>query len=325
MLRTSRRIYREVGSQIYPTGLNPFIIYVTPEYKYESWVTLSNGKKNAATWKLGSLKEASARGFLNMGRQPAAFHVEIEAPDRDDAGQLICLFRKVQDVVEMFDKGVKCPRRVEIKFKDGKKGKWFIDSKPTTTDLDSKPCPPDYQSMLLPFLQLRNINHSEVKIPKDINLEPYDLKILGKIKQMMKQTAPFGRFEGSNQWSDSSTRSKLVKHDLRCERAIFRLNGWTAMMLRLERFVDRYSGEELVSKDLGEQMKRVLKQGQVQGEQRYLLWTIQDDTMIRRLKADHDSLVRRTIARNFHSNFIQRLREIECRDESLQNGSGLLS
>ena len=44
LLRTSRRIYREVGSRIYPSGLDPFLISTTPEYKYLSWITISNGK-----------------------------------------------------------------------------------------------------------------------------------------------------------------------------------------------------------------------------------------------------------------------------------------
>ena|SRR5580700_11205612 len=88
-------------AQIYPTGLNPFITSVTPEYKHKPWFTLSNEKKNAAIWKLGSYEEARARGFLNIGRQPAVFRVEIEAPDRDDAGQIVYLFQKVQDVVQM--------------------------------------------------------------------------------------------------------------------------------------------------------------------------------------------------------------------------------
>ena len=66
------------------------------------------------------------------------------------------------------------------------------------------------------------------------------------------------------------------------------------MMLRIENFLDKYCTEELVSKDVEEKMKRVLKQQQyVQTERRHLLWTIHDDKMIADVKYEEDERLRR--------------------------------
>ncbi|KAH8672742.1 hypothetical protein BGZ60DRAFT_527037 [Tricladium varicosporioides] len=297
VLRTSRRIYIEVGSYIYPRARRPFIISVSPEYRYKSWITLSNGKKNATTWNLGSLKEAEARGFLNMGRHRNTFRVEIEAPDRGDAGQFICIFWKVRKVADMLQRCVRSSRGVQIIFKDGKMGKWFLNGKPTTTNIDLLPCPPDYYSVLLPFFQLKNVDHPVVKIPEDVNIEPRVFELFETVIKMMKRKTPCGLDETTYCRFDVRTGQKLGSYSCRCMKAtsrIFRLQSWTAMMLRIENFLDKYRTEELVSKDVEEKMKRVLKQQQyVQTERRHLLWTIHDDKMIADVKYEEDERLRR--------------------------------
>ena len=238
-----------------------------------------------------------------MDRQRAAFRIEIEAPDREDGGQIICLFRKVRDLVQMLGGNCLCAREVEIKFKDGEKGKWFIDGEPTATDLgDDETCP--HLSILLPFLQLRNLNRLEVGIPEEANLEAYHLQTIQGLEVMIQNATLFDEDGRSDDGSDASTLSIMTKNHFSCEQALVRLKGWTAMMLRLEQFVERYSCRARVSEEFVEQVKRVFKQGTTSREQEYLSWTVQDDLMIRALLADEDSQL---LPARFYSDFVRRM------------------
>ncbi|KAH7381954.1 hypothetical protein BKA64DRAFT_217237 [Cadophora sp. MPI-SDFR-AT-0126] len=231
-----------------------------------------------------------------MGPHRNTFRVEIKAPDRGEAGQLIYLFWKVRKVADMLQRCVRSPCGVQIIFKDGKMGKCFLNGKPTTTNLDPLPCKPDFYSVLLPFFQLRNVDHPEVKVPEDVNIEPRVFELFEAVIKFLKRKTPYGPDELTYHRFDAMTDQKLGSYHYRCMKATsltFRLRSWTAMMLRIENFLNEYSTEDLVSKDVEEKMKRVLKKQQyIQTERRHLRWTVHDDRMIAGLKSEEDERLR---------------------------------
>ncbi len=80
-------------------------------------------------------------------------------------GQIIHLYDKVIRVVDILHLCVTCPRGIEIEFKNGQNGKWFLTDRPTTTTkLGDKSGACDYEAILFPFLILRNIYSRFLKI-----------------------------------------------------------------------------------------------------------------------------------------------------------------
>jgi hypothetical protein len=93
ILRTSRIIYEEVSAEIYRVEI--LEISVFPEYKYSSWLTITNTQ--GAQWYLKDHPDAIPRGFHDLPWQNLeGVRIEISAPDPTDNGQIICLYKKVK-------------------------------------------------------------------------------------------------------------------------------------------------------------------------------------------------------------------------------------
>lgn len=88
LLRTSRQLYTEGSSVLYKDADLQFNI--EPRYEYKSWLRVRINFE--APWALQSLGQAITRGFDKLPfERIREIRINIEAPNSDDPGQLVCL------------------------------------------------------------------------------------------------------------------------------------------------------------------------------------------------------------------------------------------
>jgi len=263
IIYTCRQISEEVTSHLYENKVLHF--HISPHYRLQSWLYITN----EWGWKvhLCSLDNAATSAFLGIPYQKLkAIKIEIEAPRLRDPGQVICLLWKVRDIVELLlavQNQVGLPRELEVHLVDSKTSKWSGQHRrylwkaqyshwrpglPVT--MPQRSLSPkilnkatgqyeelygenqfcfrnyDYQTILQPFYLLHDIPKATVHVPDEIAAHL-------TLSEMM---VDFGSSQDNAFWDKDLVQRSLDLNFLQHDRALDRLWGSTASMMRLHRF-----------------------------------------------------------------------------------------
>ncbi|KAI9730954.1 MAG: hypothetical protein M1818_008029 [Claussenomyces sp. TS43310] len=127
LLQTSHRIHEEVSYHIYNDLFLEF--KVSPQCHYRSWLTVESDC--GSSWHLQDLDDALSRGFGNLPyHKLGGMEIKIAAPDREDPGQIICLWNKCRDLSRMLEQAEHGLSYLEIRFEQPGRPKWSVDGKP---------------------------------------------------------------------------------------------------------------------------------------------------------------------------------------------------
>ncbi|CAG8974632.1 hypothetical protein HYALB_00009810 [Hymenoscyphus albidus] len=132
MLLTSRKIYAELASEV-PSGYNGhrILFIVSPQYRNKPWIQAVNykGGVSGVRWYLKDLEDATSRGFDKLPWERLNVQIHILAPQKEDAGQVLCLNKKIVDLVQML-KQAKRFRCFNIVFEYTRDASWFDNGRP---------------------------------------------------------------------------------------------------------------------------------------------------------------------------------------------------
>jgi hypothetical protein len=230
-LRTCRRIYEELSAEIYNN--ETLTIRVSPRYQFNSWLCFENSR--GAEWHVRDLEDARSRGFPNLPYQRLQ-EVKIcvepteDTAGRDDAGQIICLFLKIQDVVDIIVQAAEGGlRNLNFDLVESERGKWYEGGMPKRTISQIQDVPTyipefDFTIVWFPFYPLR------LRFPRMDLTQHFPRKLFDWLK------------EPQNVETDKSKRTvkairertdRLYTH---LDLALDGVEGETADMLRLHRF-----------------------------------------------------------------------------------------
>jgi hypothetical protein len=121
VLRTCRQLYDEVFPIMYNNEVLCF--KVAPRYQYRSWISVSN--RCGAAWTLESSDDALSHGYNKLPySRLRAVRIEVEAPDPFDPGQLICVWKKVRELVELLGQAGQLPD-LEINLLKSPRASWM--------------------------------------------------------------------------------------------------------------------------------------------------------------------------------------------------------
>ncbi|KAH8820267.1 hypothetical protein F5884DRAFT_893178 [Xylogone sp. PMI_703] len=170
ILLISRKIYAEIVAEV-PSGYNDdtIRIAVDGDYRTKSWIRMKNSR--GVHWVLDDLSDAVYRGFCDLPWHKLKIRVWIGAPQKWDRAEMICLYKKVQALVEIL-KRTKMFLSLWVAFSHTENASWFDDAKPqssieTVTNLLpwERVIPAvhwDYQFIFPLFLQLRNVKKARM-------------------------------------------------------------------------------------------------------------------------------------------------------------------
>ena len=122
ILRTCRQMNKEVSPYLYGNQVLQFDL--SPTYEYGKWFEVST--ELGAVWQLSSLEDALHRGFhLARFNNFRALRINIMAPNDDDPGQLLCLWKKFRQLIELFNRSSTTDlSKIEVHFLEVGDGIW---------------------------------------------------------------------------------------------------------------------------------------------------------------------------------------------------------
>jgi hypothetical protein len=242
ILQTCHQLYEEVSPLVYQNQVLQF--HISPNYQYQSWLSIMT--RQGAELHLRDLQDATSRGFLDLlYKKLEAIKIEIKAPAWEDPGQIVCLWKKVTDLVDFLSQVGGLPD-VEVHLQDSERAKWSTEGKPQQCIPQYNLFPGydhyevDFEAILLPFCRLRNVPTASVHTTENIKgsgnlIENYALTM------MMEE--PFGKALDDSVWSDDYTQQCLDTIHFQFDDALDDLPGYTARMMRLDRFSSWYTDE----------------------------------------------------------------------------------
>jgi hypothetical protein len=271
ILLASRKIYAEVAAEV-PSGYNGnnIAIFVSPEYEYKWWIEARNLK--GVKWTLEDIPDASSRGFCDLPWHNLNVQIWIWAPHRSDRGQVLCLYQKTRDLVEML-KGVKEFLNLRIFFADTETSSWFDDGQPQRsidaqlgllhrTQLLGPKC--DYEFILPLFLQIRNVKQVGIYSTAILDGKVEDMITGGKFQMVewsMMETVPYCSRTTQDYYYGQRIGMGLDQLSMLVEYLLDFLPSKTANMLRLARFsswyTDKLHGNSPYEIKLKELLRRV--------------------------------------------------------------------
>ena len=176
--------------------------------------------------------------------------MEIEAPDSEDPGQMVCLWKKVCDLVELLEPVVTGLASFEVVLQDANAARWssegtFQQSRSDDPDRFNGDHIADYDDdcevILTPFCHLGNIQKASVRTTEIEGWEDID-HFFANMEKAMQQREPFGTVLDGPWRSDNVVQSRQDTYTLQLDDALDNLKGDTAMMMRLDRFSLWYTG-----------------------------------------------------------------------------------
>jgi hypothetical protein len=188
--------------------------------------------------------------------------VEIQAPDEDDPGQIICLWKKVLDLAYLFR--AVCLRHslpaFEVVLLDTDHAHWFksIHGK-ITQPQSSIPIQEDYEVILKPFCRLREVREAFIIQPKQAPDDGW-LQDFFEVEEIMESQEPFGALGACNSrdpWSDNMNIRDQDTCWNRFDEALDDLEGPTAWILRLDRFASWYTKGIVSDSEYVDEWKRI--------------------------------------------------------------------
>ncbi|KAL8826502.1 MAG: hypothetical protein Q9170_007378 [Blastenia crenularia] len=236
--QSSRQIYADASPIIY----RDLVFHIEPRYQCKSWLTVESSFN--ARWLFQNLNDAINQGFNKLPfEQLRKIQINIEAPDRTDPGQVICLHKKCTDLAELLENAKQGLPDLEIRLIDSDKAQWTSKGKPqmSLASEDDIVSTKDHEIVLLTFVRLRNARSVNIRVPIVFS-EGY-----GWIENMantLMAKDPVGTYlEASNAWNDEENQEDLDDIFMELDLKLDSLHGHTAHMMRLDRFSSWYTSK----------------------------------------------------------------------------------
>jgi hypothetical protein len=258
VLRTCWTLYHEVYPIIYNGEILVFL--VSPQYQYRSWISVTN--RHGATWTLESFDKAMSHGYEHFPyAKIEKIRVAIEAPDPNDPGQLICLCKKISEVVDLLSQ-VGELRRLEIWLDDSQAGRWVEDERLQRSFPRDNTIPSDVCAIITLFSRLRGFRSvaTQLSVPLPERLTCPQGKM--SLEEHMKMKEPFGTYNQENQegrHSDNAIQNTLDLQFVKLEGKLDSISGFTADKMRLERFSSWYDNQFQGKSKYMDELDRILK------------------------------------------------------------------
>ncbi|KAI4187793.1 MAG: hypothetical protein L6R41_002560 [Letrouitia leprolyta] len=237
LLCTSHQTYSENMSNVYKDVDIQFNIQ--PTYQYKSWLSV---EWKHDRWQIEDLKHAFILGLHKIPfDRLREIQINIEAPDVNDAGQLICLHKKCLDLAELLERAKNGLPHLEINLVAPGPGSWGSASEPqhSIPELDSF-FTSDYEIILHAFCRLRHARSARVRIPAGFERR---YRHVGYFERTLLRKEPFGTvmtLEDPNDLVDSELQEETNDLFLGMDLRLDLLPGPIASMLRMDRFSHWY-------------------------------------------------------------------------------------
>ena len=236
--------------------------YIEPEYDYQSWIRaeswLGAESNSWKRWALQDPDDAVSRGFGKLPyRKLKGIRIEIEAPCREDPGQIVCLWKKGLDLIRLFEQAENGLPNLGIHLIDSASTKWSVECEPQKSVAVNRERsnPPrgsvidrtnvasifdeDYQIVLTPFQRLRNVRTAKVCLPEGM---VYDGNFAHNMETLLVERGAFGTWpDTEDPWDDKELEQVQDEMFLNLDSELDMLPGVTANMMRLERFSSWYT------------------------------------------------------------------------------------
>ncbi|CAG8983630.1 hypothetical protein HYALB_00004060 [Hymenoscyphus albidus] len=269
ILCTSSHIYEEVSTEIFKH--QDFKIWIparcgrtevedsdeSPQPEDNPHTTITNNFYRL--WQLESYQNAVSIGFGPQGfpwHKVPRIRIEIEAPSSDD-GELICVYKRTRDLIELIERPGRNFKNIEILLKDTEETQWFRGRRiPEITEVGSDILGsegeeiPHFEVILDLFNRLRNFNSAKVHTTQSPLRSGLGAPFERLQNVILVEPTPFGYFKKRTQSfdiDDKVTRQRLGDRYLMMERFLDNVpqavegRSSTANCLRLERFASWYS------------------------------------------------------------------------------------
>jgi hypothetical protein len=264
ILRASHQLHDEISFEFY--HLQILRIKISPRYRYRSWITISN--LEGFEWHLKDLRDAASRGFQKLPyRWLKQLKIEIEAPDPEDPGQMLCLWRKAQDLVELLEKADGLPS-VEILLQDTEGVKWCCgDEAQQSISMDpaDNTYDPDFEVILALFARLRNAG--EVKVRLSGELAEFCGDGIENPELAMTYKELFGMQKDSYDLEILCIQEYQDEWFMAMDHRLDTMPGHTAAMMRLERFSTWYADHLHGESKYMNELQRIISNGRGRGSE----------------------------------------------------------
>jgi hypothetical protein len=241
ILRTCHFLRDEVSANIYNKVVLTFHLSprVCPET--ESWLYLTTSVD--ARWNIHPNKAQFDHFRVLPYKRLKAIKIEIEAPSQEDPGQVVLLWTKIQDLMELLSQAEEFPS-IDIYLRETN-ASWATNGTAHKTvpidpeHLDEDEYVPDIEVVLMPLCKLRNVRTASIHVPKGFVTGNHLLYHIGR---QMETAESFGRVRNGDVWDDAEVQKALELTQFQLDEALDELPGTTANFMRVER-LGRWFGE----------------------------------------------------------------------------------
>jgi hypothetical protein len=208
LLRTCRSLYNEVSSFLYERVTLTFHLSPLVHRNSGSWIYVTTSA--GARWNIDPDKAQCDHFRVLPYKRLKAVKFEIQAPDRKDPGQVILLWTRIYDLLNLLSKVEEFPN-IELCLRETH-AKWSTNGTPNrsvpfdSNHPDEDSYPPDFEVILLPFCQLRNVRSTRIISPKRFRPKG---RLLHDIARRMEAKESFGKVRKNHAWDDLKVREAL--------------------------------------------------------------------------------------------------------------------
>jgi hypothetical protein len=234
ILRTCHFLRDEVSANIYNKVVLTFHLSprVCPDIGSWLYLTTSVG----ARWNIHPNKAQFDHFRVLPYKRLKAIKIEIEAPSQEDPGQVVLLWTKIQDLMELLSQAEEFPS-IDIYLRETN-ASWATNGTAHKTvpidpeHLHEDEYVPDIEVVLIPLCKLRNVRTVSIHVPKGFVTGNHLLYHIGR---QMETAESFGRVRNGDVWDDAEVQKALELTQFQLDEALDELPGTTANFMRVER------------------------------------------------------------------------------------------
>ena len=246
ILQTSHFLNAEASPYLYGNQVLRFRL--ANWNRWRSWLQISTS--NGSEWEVKSLKDAIEQGFHKLPyRKLKRIEVVIGAPSWQDRGQLLYLWSRATELVELLEHADGLPDlHIQLSLCSGRQ-RWLLDGTlGRRLDIRGRNADTgvryhDHEVVILPFCRLRGVKSLKINFIEPIqkvDLDHFD-KFVAQVRTVMTRKELFGEFKDTVEWNDSNIQKMLDVLWMVSDFAIDHMQDRPARLLRIERFASWYS------------------------------------------------------------------------------------
>ena len=273
ILYTSRQINHEASAVVYANIDLEF--FIDPRYSRKSWLRV---KTNLGTdYALQDINDAEQLGFSKLPYEKLRrIHFDIEAPNRRDPAQVVCLYNKCTSLVTLLQSATHGLPDLTLRLSDSAVAKWTVDGAPQKSVAWDRPrntpivdeildradheayiFDDDSKLVLVAFVRLREARSAHIFIPDDMEREE---RFLARLESLWTDEGLFGTYlDPEYSWNDTALQERMDITFTDLDLELDMLPGATADMLRLDRFSAWYTDEAGGESPYEKEYERIIK------------------------------------------------------------------